>query len=190
MQKLQLSCYVVVTNVGEIMQTFPFKRGSQESGYRMVDITEKRVGQLIRERIRSSQSLMSIFEDFEVAPERLDQLRFIVTDLKEKYAETDLETMKLNTSLFADGDFFEKHFFVVAHEIVHWLSRVKENDAYFNDPEEVLGFVASVAYEIEQNSDIDIVWNRVYPKISWHFSNESDAREFFENIIEKAKNLL
>ncbi len=172
------------------MQTFNMKFGNQEAGYRTIDITEKRIGQLIRDGIKKSRSLMNIFKDFDVSPDRLDQLRFVITDLQDKYAETDLDVMKLNKSLFVDGDFFDKHFFVVAHEIVHWLSRIKEQDAYFNDPEEVLGFVASVAYEIEKNPDINVAWNKVYPKISWHFNNESDAREFFENMIEKAKEFL
>ena len=98
--------------------------------------------------------------------------------------------MKLNKSLFEGGDFFRDNFFVVAHEIVHYLSRLKESDAWFNDPEEVLGFVASIGYEMENGTDFDVIWNRIYHKVSWHFHNEEDAREFFKNMYQKAKRML
>jgi len=166
------------------------KIGQKASGERTLPLSTKRIGLLIKEKMRKSRSLMAMFEDFEVDPQRLDDLKIIITNLDSKYAETDGETMKLDPSLFQDSNFFEDKFFIVAHEIVHWLSRVKEQDAYFNDPEEVMGFVASIAYEIEQHGDFDVVWNKVYPKISWHFSNESDAREFFMNMTEKAKKFL
>lgn len=157
---------------------------------RTVELNEEQIVHLIKQKIRNSKSIQNMFIEFEVSPDRLDELQFVITPLDHKYAETDINTMKLNTSMFSSGDFFEKYFFVIAHEIVHWLSRIKENDAYFNDPEEVLGFVSSIAYELEQNSDLNVAWNKVYPKISWHFSNESDAKEFFENMIEKAKSFL
>jgi hypothetical protein len=149
-----------------------------------------KMADLIKQRLRQSTAIMSLFDDFEVSPERLDDLAFQIADLDQKYAETDANRMVLNSFLFDDGKFFDKHFYIVAHEIVHWLSRVREEDAYFNDPEEVLGFVSSIAYEMEHNQDPDIIWNKVYPKIAWHFNNEADARDFFKNMIEKAQNLI
>jgi len=149
-----------------------------------------RIGLLIKQKIRESKALMAMFEDFEVNPQRLDDLQIIITNLEGKYAETDGETMKLDPSLFQDTNFFEDKFFIVAHELIHYLSRAKEEEAYFNDPEEVLGFVSSIAYEIEQGSHPDEIYNKIYPKISWHFHNESDAREFFTNMVEKAVKMI
>ena len=76
------------------------------------------------------------------------------------------------------------------HELVHWLTRLKEDGAYFQDPEEVLGFTASIATELARGSDLDEIWNKIFPRIEFHFHDESDAREFFINCIQKAKELL
>lgn len=168
----------------------------QESKYpllidgKMVELGVSKIGELIKEKLTKSKAIMSIFEQFEVDPQRLSELEITIEPLDKKYAETDLQTMKLNPSLFENGKFFEEQFFVVAHEIVHWLSRVAENEAYMNDPEEVLGFVSSVAYELGEGTDIDIIWNRVYPKINWHFHNEADSRKVMERMFEKAVKII
>jgi len=151
-----------------------------------VSLPASKIVALIKEKLKQSKSVQHIFSQFEVDPERLEELTITIEPLDKKYAETDLDSMKLNPSLFEGGNFFEEQFFIIAHEIVHWLSRVREDDAYMNDPEEVLGFVSSIAYELGEGTDIDTIWNRIYPKINWHFHNESDAREFMEGMLEKA----
>lgn len=150
------------------------------------------LSELIKKELISVDAIQSLFEQFEVSPERLQDLRIEVVPLEQKYAETDSEVMRLNESMFADGweNFKQKYFFVIAHEIVHWLSRIREEDSYFNDPEEVLGFVASIAYEMSQGTHPDEIWNKVYPKVKWHFQDESDARDFFSNMVDKAKRLI
>lgn len=157
------------------------------NGKRM-SLSQDRIGDLIRAKLKKSPTIMAILQEFEMSPEQLDNLVIEIVPLEQKYAETDGESMRLNEFLFKE-DFFEDYFFVVAHELVHWLSRKKEEESYFSDPEEVLGFTASVAYEIESGSDFDEIYNKVYPKISWHFNEEQDARDFFDNMIEKAQKL-
>lgn len=147
----------------------------------------QQISQLIKERLRQSPSILSLFDEFDMSIDRLDDLLIEVVPLDKKYAETDSHSIRLNTMLFDTGNFFEDYFFVVSHELVHWLSRKKEEESYFADPEEVLGFVLSVATELETHNDLDIIYNKIYPKISWHFHNELDAREFFKNMLEKAK---
>ncbi len=145
---------------------------------------------IIKERLLQSHSMQNLFREFDINPERLQQLKIQIVDLQDEYAETDENVMKLNPSLFSEGSFFRDYFFVVVHEMVHWLSRSREADAYFSDPEETLGFVSSIASELEQGISLDEIWNKIYPKVSWHFNDENDAREFFENMIMKAKQLL
>ncbi len=157
---------------------------------RIVEIGFQELNTLIKERLIRTKSIQSLFEQFEVDLSRINDLTIEIGDLDQKYAETDGERMVLNKFLFKGGDFFEEYFFVVAHEIVHWLSRVREHDAYFNDPEEVLGFVSAIAFEMERGKNFDTIWNRIYPKISWHFSDEGDARDFFQRMIEKAYDLI
>lgn len=155
-------------------------------------LNEEQVAALLKKELLSTSSVLKLFDQFEVDPSRLDDLQFEIADLEKKYAETDANRMVLNSHMFEGGweAFKKKYFFVVAHEIVHWLSRVREEDSYFNDPEEVLGFVSSLAYEISQGTHPDEIWNKVYPKVSWHFQDEADAREFFSNMIEKAQKLI
>ena len=153
---------------------------------------EAQIAQAIKEKLLSCRAIIKLFEQFEVAPERLQDLQIVIVPLEKKYAETDDRSMKLNNVLFEGGwdVFVRDHFFIVAHEIVHWLSRIKEQESYFHDPEEVMGFVSSIAFELSEGTDPDEIWNKIYPKVSWHFHNEIDAKEFFANMAEKAQKLL
>lgn len=157
---------------------------------RIKNVSEEVIARMIKQQLLDNDAIQKVFADFEVAPERLDELQIEFGDLKGKYAETDLNSMVLDQSLFADGLFFDRYMYVPAHEIIHWLSRIKEQDAYFNDPEETLGFVTAIAFELSRGKDIDDVWNKIYDKIAFHFHNEVDARQFFENMLLKAKSLL
>jgi hypothetical protein len=145
------------------------------------------IGDLIKSKLKQSIVFVNACKVFKVDPQQIDNLRIEICPLDDKFAETDLHVMKINEILFKDGDFFDEHFFIPTHEIVHWLSRVKENSGYFNDPEEVFGFVIAIAYEMEQGRSMEEIWRRIYPKISWHFHNESDAKLFFEKSIMKAR---
>lgn len=153
-------------------------------------LSAEKIAALIKKKLSESKYIHGLFEHYEMDVSRLDDLVIQIMPLEKKYAETDADSMRLNTILFDTGDFFRDYFFVIPHELVHWMSRLKEAEAYFNDPEEVLGFVASVAHEIEAGTDPDEIWNKIYPKISWHFHDENDAREFFVNMIDKAKDLI
>lgn len=150
------------------------------------------MSEIVKQELISVPAIQKLFDQFDVSLDRIKDLRIEIVKLDQKYAETNSEVMRLNVSMFDGGweNFKQKYFFVVAHEIVHWLSRIREEDSYFNDPEEVLGFVASIAYEMSKGSDSDEIWNKVFPKVSFHFNDIADAREFFRNMMDKAKKLL
>jgi hypothetical protein len=166
-------------------QGYPVSLGGHE-----VLLSQEQIGLLIKKKLLELRSVRKNLEEFEIDPERLGELQIFIANLEDRYAETDSEKMVLNESLFRGGNFFEDYFFIVPHELIHWMSRIKEEDAYFHDPEEVLGFVCSIAYEMEAGSNIDEIWNKIYNKVSWHFSSESDAAEFFRRMCEKAQNML
>lgn len=153
------------------------------------NLSEEQFGDLIKNKLKSSKVINNLFRKFGVSIDRLDDLRIEITDLDSRYAETDSKTMKLNRFLI-QKDFIDKYFFVIVHEIIHYLTRVCEEQSYFNDPEEVLGFVSAMDWEIEQGSDAEQIWEKIYPKIEWHFNNEDQARRFFERSLEKAKKQL
>lgn len=157
---------------------------------KMLELPGSQVCQLIKKKMQGDRAVQKMFEQFEVSLDQLDSLKIEIADLNGRYAETDLESMVLDKSLFEDGRFFEDEWFVCVHELVHYCSRVREKSAYFADPEEVSGFIFSIATELARGTDMDVIWSRIYPRIEFHFHNESDSREFFMKSIEKAKQLL
>lgn len=172
-----------ITN--EKVQTLPI-----EINGKIVEMPTEQIAEMIRQKLKKQKSVLALCDEFEISIDAIDDLVIEFVPLEKKYAETDATSMRLNIELFKEGKFFEDYFFVVGHELVHHLSRVLENQSYMNDPEEVLGFVLSVAVEMENGADLNTVYNRIYPKISWHFHNESDALKFFENLVERAQRFL
>lgn len=157
---------------------------------RVLSLNSEQVGKLLKKKFTEDVAVLKLFKKFEIDPERLKDLHVEVVDLEGRYAETDDKQMSLDKGLFDGGDFFTANYFVAVHELVHWLSRIKEQDAYFNDPEEVLGFVAAIASELHRHENMDAIWNKIYPKVEFHFNDELAAREFFKRSIEKAYDLL
>lgn len=154
-------------------------------------LTEDQINVLIKEHMKSNKAIMSMFDDFDISPDYLDNLKIRITDLPDRYAETDEDEMRLDKNLFnEDADFIEKRFFICAHEILHWLTRVHESRSYFADDEERTGFMLSIAYEMSVGTPMDVIYNRIYPKISFHFHNEEDSAIFFQSLVHKAKKFL
>lgn len=157
---------------------------------KMLQLSSEQMSHLIKKKMREDIAVQKLFEQFEVSLDQLDDLKIEIGDLNGRYAETDIESMKLDKTLFDGGRFFEDEWFVCVHELVHFCSRVREKSAYFADPEEVSGFIFSIATELARGSDADRIWNLIYPRIEFHFHNDSDSREFFMKSIEKAKQIL
>lgn len=154
-------------------------------------LTEEQIGELIKNRLKNNKVIMNVFDDFGVSLDSLDQLHIQITNLNDRYAETDEHTMSLDSGLFEDGGrFFEEKFFIVAHEIIHFLTRKRESRAYFADNEEREGFVLSIAYELSVGTPMNILYNRIFPKIGFHFHDPNDAEYFFHDLCRKAKNML
>jgi len=161
-----------------------------ETARGMIEVDQEQFGKLLKKKMLSDIAIQKLFQRFEISPDRLSDLIVQIVDLEGRYAETDETSMSLDVHLFEGGKFFYENYFIAVHELVHWLSRLKEQEAYFNDPEEVLGFVAAIASELNAKRDLDVIWNKIYPKVEFHFNDESDARQFFQQSIEKAYDLL
>lgn len=175
--------------------TYNYKKASEDKyplqvNGKMLSLTGEQISHFIKKKMRGDLAVQKLFEQFEVSLDQLDNLKIEIGDFEGRYAETDIKSMALDKSLFQDGKFWENNWFVVVHELVHFCSRVREKSAYFADPEEVSGFIFSIATELARGTEIDKIWNLIYPRIEFHFHNESDSREFFIKSIEKAKQLL
>lgn len=158
---------------------------------RVAVLGKQEIAKLIKEKLRKSRIVQKMFKEFDVSLDSLEDLNIDICDLEGKYGETDLKKMLINKNLFRGGNFFEEYFFVIVHEVYHFISRRQEiQSGFLGDPEEKAAFVMSVAYEMEIGTDMDTIWNRVYPKIKFHFHDEEDAREFFAHLVMKAKQFL
>lgn len=165
--------------------------------------TVSKIGAVIRKKLKASRSVRKLFEQFNVPFEMLDRLKVEIRDL-EVYGETDSEKTTINANLFRGGAFFENYQYLLHHEITHYIIRnseklkvldakdqqVSEKSPYLSDPEEVLCFVSSIAFELERGTDEQVIWDRIYPKIEWHIHSDAKGEELFRRMIEKAKNLL
>ena len=158
---------------------------------KQLELNQEQMAHLIKKKMQGDLAVQKLCEHFEISLDNfMDKLNIEIGDLNGRYAETDLDGIVLDKGLFDGGRFFEDEWFVLLHESVHLCSRIKEDQAYMNDPEEVLGFTVSIATELARGTDIDRIWNLVYPRIEFHFHNESDSREFFLECIQKAKEFL
>jgi len=153
-------------------------------------LTEEQIAQIIKKSLKNSLPVKKLFNQFDVDINQLDNLNIKLVPLKGRYALTDHKEMRLNKNLFREGDFFDKYMFVILHEIVHFVSRMKEKKSYFSDPEESLAFIVAIAHELSKGRSTQEIWKKIYPKIEWHFHNEDDAERFFRNMLRKAKNFL
>ena len=161
---------------------FPIKIKDQE-----LQLNSQQISELIIKRMETDPAVLRVFKEFETDISKLSELKIEIVELNDRYAETDIESMRLSPQLFKGGNFFRDYYFVIVHEIVHWLTRVKESRAFFNDPEEVDGFLASIMSELSRGISVDEIWNKIFPKIEFHFHNREDARQFFTTLLEKAQ---
>jgi len=158
---------------------------------RKIALSEQQIVSLIKHFLKQSKFIKKMFDLFDISIDQLDNLIIKIMPLEKQYALTDDRVMKLNEKLFTEhNDFFQKYMFVPVHEIVHYLTRKKEKEAYFNDPEEVMGFIAGIAYYLEKGKKNQEIWRIIYPHISWHFNDKRDAEAFFKRCLKKAREWL
>lgn len=151
---------------------------------------ESQISFVIKQILKKSLPVQKIFNMFEVSIDNLDNLKIEIVPLDKKYALTDIEKMQINKDLLQDEDFFEKYEFVFVHEIIHFLTRKKEEKSYFNDAEEVNGFILGIAHYLSKGKTIQEIWKDIFPKIKFHFHKIDDAEAFFNRCISKARKLL
>jgi hypothetical protein len=152
-----------------------------------VDELNKRLKSLVKTHPFFSR----IMAEHKVPVNEIDKVKFDIKDLDSKeHAEANAHHIVFNSDLFKDDDFFENKIFFFVHEFYHWLNRIKEHQFYFNDPEEVGGFVLAIAWEIAGGNDKDIIAQKIFPIIKGHFRTTEDAGQLFQKMYEKAVNLI
>jgi len=157
----------------------------------IVSLTEQQVSRLIKNFLKANFVVQKVFKQFNLDINNIDKLQILITDLEDdRYAETDDKTLKMNKSLF-NGEEFSEIFAVVFHEIWHFAKRLYEKSgSYFADSEELEAFSISIAAQISNGDSIDVIYNRIFPKIEFHYHDEQKALKVFKDLVEKAQDFL
>lgn len=117
-----------------------------------------------------------------------NHLEIRIIELDGKFAEGNGKRIDIDTKLF-DNDFFSENFHFIIHEFFHWLKRRAEAKFYLNDPEEVQSFVLQIVWQmIEGQKEGDII-KKIFPIIATHYDDREKAKDVFNNMMNKAKEL-
>lgn len=148
----------------------------------------------IKDRIRSDPFFLALFRRFGVPIERLDtNLHIVFKRLQRAFGETNDEQMIIDDRLARSPHFLDGDFHFVAHEMLHWLRRQREDMHYFADPEEVEGFTVGIAYAMMhirgQPGWEQKLMQEFLPLIKINIPDDNKAREFLTKRIEEAQNL-
>ena len=118
-----------------------------------------------------------------------DNLEINVVDLEDIFAEGNGKKININKKLIND-DFLKNNFHFIIHEFFHWIKRRFENKFYFNDPEEIQGFILSITWELLNGKSKREITAKIYPIIKDHFKDEKQSFLIFSRMLNKSYDLL
>jgi hypothetical protein len=151
-------------------------------------LSQKDINSRLKKIIKSNKFFVDMFNAHSVPLDRVDDhLTFEVKELDGKKAQSDSKTIILNKKIIEKGDFFENGLHYVVHELHHWLTRQKEKNFYFADPEEIDAFSMGMAYEILRGKKAKEISEIYRPIIEDHFSEEQDAKKLLKVLFYRAK---
>jgi len=150
-------------------------------------ISEEEINLRIKDIIREGKFFAKMFDAFGVSIDRIDKhLNFHVVDMDGKHAQSKKEDIFLDNKLLNDESFFDTQIHFVVHELIHWLTRQREKDCYFADPEEIEAFTHAIAYEILRGEHDERLRKTFFPIIEAHFDEATNANLLFKALLAKA----
>ena len=150
-------------------------------------LSKEKLNERLKEIIRKEPFFHKLYKEYGIPMEQIDEnLVFVARDLEDIYAQGNGKYIFINSKLFEKGDFFQNGIHYVVHEITHWLTRQKEKEHYFQDPEESAAFQAGITYELLRGKNKKEITETFYPIIKPHFEDENNAKKFFEALFIKA----
>jgi len=147
----------------------------------------KNINEKIKNIIRSSDFFSKLFKKFHVNMDKINtNLTFFVKDLDKIYAKGNKDYIFINSRLLNDSNDLQDKIHYIVHEIVHWLTRQREKEEYFQDPEERDSFLYGILYELLRNKSIEDIYKTFYPIISGHFEKKEDSKKVMKALLLKA----
>jgi len=154
-------------------------------------ISKDELNKRLKSLVKSHPFFLRLMAEHKVPVNAIDRVTFDIQDMDGKeHAEANAHHIVFNSNLFEDDDFFENKIFFFVHEFYHWLNRIREHQFYFNDPEEIGGFVLAIAWEIVGGSDKGTIVKKIFPIIQGHFKQVDNAEQLFQKMYIKAIDLI
>jgi hypothetical protein len=153
-----------------------------------IGFTKEQLNRKLKELVRKDSFFKFMFKEFEVPFEAMDNggLTFMAKKLNGKFAESNGKFIFLNEKLFEKDNFFANGIHFVVHELLHWLTRQREKDFYFTDPEEIDAFAYGMAHEMQKGKGKEHIERVFYPIIKAHFKKKKNATKIFNLIFKLA----
>jgi len=144
----------------------------------------------IKKFIKNNPFIKKLFHIYNVPLEKIDRhLAFHIIDLDGKNAKSKGEDIFINKDIY-DKNFLKNYAHLIIHELTHWLTRQREEDCYFSDPEEQEAFAWGIAWEIHRGKHINQIKKFYLPLIKKHFSTEKEALILFKKLYQTALKLI
>lgn len=151
-----------------------------------LSIKERDFNDFIKNVIKKDPFFNKMFEIFDIPLDRLNNVKFIIKKLNGKNAKSNSKLIILNKDLFDKAESLDDLVHYCLHEITHWLTRQKEKDCYFSDPEEIQAFSLGMAWELKRGKSKEDIYKIYYPIISKHFQDKEKANLIYNKILENA----
>ena len=158
--------------------------------YKETNICENNFNIKLKNIIKSNPFFHKLFDLYNISLDVIDNnLKFHIADLKGKNAKSIDDDIYFDSELFKKYDFFKRGLHFVVHELIHWLTRQKEKNCYFSDPEEIQAFIFGIAYEIKNGVPVEDITKLYLPIIEKHFNNKGKALTLYKDFHSKATNI-
>jgi hypothetical protein len=177
---LRLSIYITAGDVDTN------DREDEEKRKEITEKFEKYLNKQLKDIIKIQPFFLKMFEKFNIPIDMLDNLTFQIKELKNRNAQSDSKTIIFDEKLFDKKDFIKEKLHFLVHELCHWLTRQRERNFYFADPEETDAFSIGMAYELLRGRNKEEVLKIYYPIIEKHFNDGRDANKMFVILFNKA----
>ena len=154
----------------------------------------KNISESVKHKIRTNPFFIALFRKFDIPLDKMDSdLDIQVKPLDGSFCEANDEQILIDDKLANSQNFLTDEFHFVAHEILHWLRRQREQMHYFADPEEVEGFNVGIAYMLSQQRGPGVehrIVSKFLPLIKINIPDDNQAREFLKQRLIDARKLL
>jgi len=153
-------------------------------------ISDEELNDKLKKILRTSPFFLKMFKEYGISMCELKNLQFHIKSMKGRHAQSKGKDIFLSKNLFGDGNFFDNKIHFVVHELVHWLTKMREKNCYISDPEEVEAFTFGMLYELLRGKKEEEIKNIFFPILSAHLDTEENAEDIFRAFFTKAKDKL